>query len=140
MHDASAFAVTPETKLHRPTDLHACVKEEEEEEEEEEEGLGLVDCATDRLHRLFSPGGEMCTVGWSAERGFCCLRFIDPQTSRGQHAWQILHPNEITITCNYWYGKRGDGVKHRQKTLVPHMSRAAHLREEVRRTASEHRL
>ena len=30
MHDASAFAVTPETKLHRPTDL-------------EEEGLGLVD-------------------------------------------------------------------------------------------------
>ena len=34
MHDASAFAVTLETKLHRPTDLQACV---------EEEGLGLVD-------------------------------------------------------------------------------------------------
>jgi hypothetical protein len=28
VHDASAFAVTPETKSHRPTDLHACVEEE----------------------------------------------------------------------------------------------------------------
>ena len=64
MHDASAFAVTLETKLHRPTDLQACV---------EEEGLGWWIGLRDRLrlHRLFSPGGEMCTVGWSSvERGF----------------------------------------------------------------------
>lgn len=59
MHDASAFApshqtavVTPETKLHRPADLR---------------GGAVVDGLRDRLHRLFSPGGEMC--GSSVESG-----------------------------------------------------------------------
>ena len=61
-----------------------------------------MDCATVRLHRLFSPGGEMCTVVWSVERERVDRWFeIDPQTSRGQHAWQILNPNERSITCDY---------------------------------------
>lgn len=75
MRDASAFAVTPETKLHRPTDLRG--------------GGGFGGLRDRPVPTAFFPRVERCAiVVWRVEKGSF---EIDPQTSRGQHAWQILY-------------------------------------------------